>query len=181
MMKTRHVRTAEKWFVAALLAMLAFVLLHDWIPLGHFNDISGIRAEKSDAELILTTVVNGLSFSIVLIIALIFLGKPYPLWARFWLVIHLFWIIYGAASAWWIPYFFGTTPDMVQSYATMFGNTHAFLPVRNGIVPNTIHTVFHFTLLSTWFLALYLAITAGRRHTSPQHGAEHAHDNFPTK
>lgn len=175
----RQVRTSEKWFVAALVAMLAFVLLHDWVPLGPLNDISGIRAEKTIRELILITVLNGLSFSVVLAIALVFYGKPYPLWARLWLVIHLFCIIYGAASAWWIPYFFGTTPEMVQSYATMFGNTHAFLPVRNGIVPNTIHTVFHFTLLSTWVLSLYLAITAGRQHTSRQHDTEHVHGHFP--
>jgi len=159
---TRHIRSAEKWFVAAVAGMLAFVLLHDWVPLGPLNDIQGVRSVMTARELIITTVVNVLSFATVLAIALVFLGKPYPLWARLWLVIHLFFILYGAASAWWIPYFFGTTPEMAASYAAMFGNTHAFLPVRNGIVPNTLHTVFHLTLLTTWLLSLYLLFTGGR-------------------
>jgi len=52
---------------------------------------------------------------------------------------------------------------MVKSYTTMFRNTHAFLPVRNGIVPNTIHTAFQLTLLSTWVLSLYLSAASGRK------------------
>lgn len=169
----RHIRASEKWFVAGLVLMLLFVLTHDWVPLGNLNDLDGIRSEKTWDGLLLATVLNGLSFLIVLIITLTFLGKTCPVWARLWLVIHLFCILYGALSAWWIPYFFGTTQELVQAYATMFGNTHAFLPVRNGIVPNTIHTMFHLTLLLTWLLSIHIAATGGRK-TKRTKEADHA-------
>jgi hypothetical protein len=64
----------------------------------------------------------------------------------------------GAIRAWWIPYFFGTSPERVERYNDMFGNTHAFLPPRNGIVPNTLHCVLHLGfLLSFLFYVLELA------------------------
>jgi hypothetical protein len=31
----------------------------------------------------------------------------------------------------------------------MFGNTHAFLPERNGIVPNTLHCILHAATVAT--------------------------------
>jgi hypothetical protein len=38
-----------------------------------------------------------------------------------------------------VPYFFGADERRVERYRVMFGNTHSFLPERNGIVPNTAH------------------------------------------
>jgi hypothetical protein len=43
----------------------------------------------------------------------------------------------------------------------MFGTTHAFLPERNGIRPNTLHIILHMATLIT--LVLLGALTALHR------------------
>jgi hypothetical protein len=44
---------------------------------------------------------------------------------------------------WWIPYLSRAEPERAARYQIMFGNTHRFLPTRNGLVPNTAHTCFN--------------------------------------
>ncbi|MBE3562597.1 MAG: hypothetical protein IMX05_02540 [Hydrogenibacillus schlegelii] len=74
--------------------ILAFFLLHGWIPLGPLNDVSA----------------------------------------------------------------FGAAPELVSRYQAMFGNTHAFLPVRHGIVPNTAHVILHFATLTAFLSAVAVAL-----------------------
>jgi hypothetical protein len=38
----------------------------------------------------------------------------------------------------------------------MFANTHTFLPMHNGIAPNTLHVIFHTVLLATAVLLVCL-------------------------
>jgi hypothetical protein len=45
-------------------------------------------------------------------------------------------------------------PDRAARYRAMFGSTHAFLPERNGIVPNTLHCLLHAATV-----AMLLALT----------------------
>jgi hypothetical protein len=59
----------------------------------------------------------------------------------------------GAMFAWWIPYLFGGSPERAERYKDMFGNTHSFLPPRNGIVPNTLHCVLHLGFLLSFLLS----------------------------
>ena len=160
----RNIRTVEKLFVAGLLFILLFMMLHDWIPLGRFNDLEGIRSQHTISEIWFTTAVNTVSALVVLIITVAFVGKTYPVWARIWLVLHIGGILAGAITAWWIPYFFGADQDLAARYQIMFGDTHSFLPERNGIVPNTIHVVFHSVLVLVWLIAIYLAF----RKSSPK-------------
>ena len=61
---------------------------------------------------------------------------------RFLWIAYLFLFI-GELEAWWIPYLRGAKPERVARYETMFGATHAFLPVRNGIRINTLHVILH--------------------------------------
>jgi len=47
---------------------------------------------------------------------------------------------WGAIISWWIPYLFGTgTHETMERFNNMFGDTHAFLPIMNGMIPNTLH------------------------------------------
>jgi len=52
-------------------------------------------------------------------------------------------------DAWWIPYLFRYEPERAVRYQVMFGATHAFLPERNGIRPNTLHVILHLFTLAT--------------------------------
>lgn len=154
----RKVSVSEKAFICGLGLILLFMLLHDWVPLGTLNNVQAVKMEHSISELMKITAIQTLSILVVIAIALTYVGKKYPLWAKLWLVIHLGSILTGAILAWWIPYFFGTSPERVDSYSLMFGDTHSFLPIMNGIVPNTIHVFFHLTLLITWILAIYISL-----------------------
>ena len=42
-----------------------------------------------------------------------------------------------------VPYLLRAEPQRAARYRIMFGNTHSFLPVRNGLVPNTAHIMLH--------------------------------------
>ena len=55
----------------------------------------------------------------------------------------------GELTAWWIPYLTRPQPARAARYRLMFGRTHAFLPERHGIVPNTLHCLLHLATVAT--------------------------------
>ncbi|KYD12790.1 hypothetical protein [Caldibacillus debilis] len=101
-------------------------------PLGLFNDPASVRRENTTGELLLVTVVNGLSVDTLLLLAGLFAGKKYPLWLRSWFVIHSVLILAGAAKAWRLPYLFGADEKRLQRNQAMFGGTHSFLPEKTA-------------------------------------------------
>lgn len=157
-MMKRKITISEKAFMIGLILILLFMLIHDWVPLGALNDVEAIKSQQTTSELLQITALNTLSILIVMVLAMAFIGKRYPIWAKLWLVIHLGFIAAGVIIAWWIPYFFGADQETIDRYDAMFGNTHAFLPEMNHITPNTIHVFFHLVLLVTWILAIYISI-----------------------
>jgi hypothetical protein len=133
------------------------MIVQDWIPLGALNDVEAIAATQSTSELITTTLIGVIQILLLLGGVLFFIGKKYPVWAKIWLIIHPACIFIGALVAWWIPYLFGVGAEArVDRYNVIFGNTHAFLPVINGIVPNTLHTLFHLILFTCIVLTIYI-------------------------
>lgn len=154
----RRISFSESLFIFGLGLLLIFMLIHDWVPLGSLNNVQAIQLAHTKSELVQMTTIQTLSILIVIIIAVIYIGKRYPIWAKLWLIIHLGCIMVGAIFAWWIPYFFGSSEERVGRYNFMFGDTHSFLPAMNGIVPNTIHVLFHLTLLLTWILSIYIGL-----------------------
>lgn len=156
----RRIRTSEIILLIGLGFILLFMLVHDWVPLGQLNDVKAVSESRSVNELIVVTLIGAGQILLLLVLMLLFMGKKYPIWIKLWLVIHQGFILAGALLDWWIPYFFGFgAEERVERYNVMFGNTHAFLPVNNGIVPNTLHVAFHFTLLVCLLLAIYISFT----------------------
>ena len=68
-------------------------------------------------------------------------GFPHWLIATLWIANGI--LLAGQLRAWWVPYLLRAEPTRAARYRTMFGKTHAFLPVRNGMVPNTAHVLLH--------------------------------------
>jgi hypothetical protein len=60
----------------------------------------------------------------------------------------------GQIRAWWIPYLLRPEPTRAARYQIMFGNTHSFLPSRNGMVPNTAHILLHLATAATLIFLL---------------------------
>lgn len=134
--------------IALQVFVVAFIALHDWTPLGALNDVAAVQAADTKGKLIVVTVLSTLPFAIGLG-ATIFYARPrFPEWLMWYL-----WIAYGVAAyglvrAWWGPYLLYQDPVRASRYHAMFSRTHAFLPMRNGIRPNTLHVILHLTIIA---------------------------------
>ena len=134
---------------------VAFLLLHDWIPLGSLNDVRAVAAEDSVGKRVWTTLLSALPFVLTLYFSVRTAGAPWPGWVHQWLWICYGLLFVGQLRAWWVPYLGGGSPARAERYGRMFGRTHAFLPRRNGIVPNTLHVLLHVATLATLVLLIW--------------------------
>lgn len=122
--------------------VVLFVALHNWIPLGALNNVSGIRVEFPTGKLLVTTLINFTPVAIGLAVSVLYVLRGHPGWVFWWLWITYGLACYGSFKAWWMPYLFRPDPQLAARYRTMYAETHAFLPERNGIRPNTLHVLF---------------------------------------
>jgi hypothetical protein len=138
--------------------VVLFVAIHDWVPLGRLNDVKAVRASDGAGKLIAVTVLSTLPFAFGLVESLIHAtGLPD------WLMIFL-WVSYGIATygllrTWWAPYLLFEEPARAARYQAMHGATHTFLPLRNGLRPNTLHVTVHLAVIA--MIADLTALTFG--------------------
>jgi hypothetical protein len=131
---------------------LAFLLLHDFVPLGRLNDVRAVQAADPRAKLMMVTLLSAAPFVFGLALSLVFLARPWPGWLLGWLWVTYGGLMLGQLRAWWVPYLLVSEPARAARYQAMFGATHAFLPERNGMRPNTLHIVLHASTLATLVL-----------------------------
>lgn len=156
----RNIRLSEKFLVAGYMLILFFMAVQDLVPLGALNDLEALASVESFDEIIVTTLIGVVQILLILGGVLLFIGKRYPVLIKIWLIVHPSCILLGAMISWWIPYLFGTgTEEKIERFNLMFGHTHSFLPVINGMVPNTLHTMFHLMLLICVILTCYIFLT----------------------
>ena len=125
-----------------------FLWLHDRVPFGRLNDVAAVRSQDTTARLIRITLIPSAPFTIGLV-SVIHFGGHSPGWLIDWLWISYGVIFVGQLRTWWVPYLLQPEADRVARFRAMFGHTHSFLPVRNGIVPNTAHPLLHTATLAT--------------------------------
>ena len=131
------------------LFQVLFLWIHDWVPLGRLNDVTAVRNQDSFGRLMVVTLVQSVPWTIGLAGSAWYLGRAYPRWLDLWLWITYSLLFVGQICAWWIPYLFKPEPKRAERYRQMFGNTHSFLPKKNGIVPNTAHFLLHVATAAT--------------------------------
>jgi len=134
-------------FLGCELYVVLFIALHDWIPLGRFNNLSGIHAVDTNGKLLAVTALSTLPFAIGFAASVYYASVRFPVW-----LMVLLWISYGAGlygmlRAWWVPYLVIEDRVRAARYRARFAGTHAFLPMRNGIRPDTLHVSFHAVFL----------------------------------
>lgn len=143
-----------------LLALQAFQVLvlwtHDVVPLGRLNDLPALHRVYSTRRIFWTTVLQSIPWTIGLALSLRSLGRPYSGGLVMWLDYSYVALFLGELRAWWVPYLFYNDEPRAARYRAMFSQTHAFLPERNGIRPNTLHIALHVATAAT-LLVLYLA------------------------
>lgn len=141
---------------AALLLFQAiqvlFLWLHDSVPLGRLNDAPAVHAADSRSRLVAVTLIQSVPYTLGLLFSVRYFGQPWPGWVRNWLWISYGLMLLGQLRAWWVPYLMRPEPERAARYRAMFGSTHAFLPVRNGMVPNTAHVLLHSATAATLIL-----------------------------
>jgi hypothetical protein len=138
--------------------VVAFIAMHDWVPLGRLNDVAAVRAHETKRRLAIVTALSTLPFAVGLAGSVASLGSRFPDWLIVWLWASYGVAAYGMLRTWWAPYLLFEEPARAAKYATMHGRTHAFLPMHHGMRPNTLHVVFHIAVVV--ILAL-LAVKAG--------------------
>lgn len=138
------------------LVVVIFLALHDWVPLGRLNSLAGIRSVDSLNKRIWTTAISTAPFAAVLIVSGRFVAAGYPNWLRWWLWGTYLACAYGILRAWWIPYLWAADPERAQRYNVRFAGTHSFLPLRNGMRPDSLHVAFHSIILATLVLLGFL-------------------------
>lgn len=146
-----------------------FLALHDWLPLGRLNDTRAVRAQDSAGKLLLTTLLSTAPYAWLLLLSAHHLHDAIPAPLTPWLAGAYGLLFLGELRAWWFPYLSGTSPERTARYRAMFGRTHAFLPERHGITPNTLHVILHtFTLLTLVLLAVAIHTGAARILLEPR-------------
>jgi hypothetical protein len=141
-------------FLALQALVVLFLLLHDWVPLGRLNNLAAIRGEDSLARRIFVTLLPVVPTAVCLYFCAIHFGQAYPDWLQMTLWITYCTLLLGLLRAWWVPYLFGTDPERAARYQIIFAGTHSFLPRRNGMAPDTLHSAFHACVLATMALLL---------------------------
>ncbi len=141
--------------LALQLFQVLFLGLHDWVPLGSFNDLRAVQAADPRAKLIRVTLISTLPYAFGLAASLR-CASGFPGWLIWWLWITYALLFLGQLRAWWLPYLVTPDPARAARYRTMFGRTNSFLPERNGITPNTLHIVLHIATLATLILLALL-------------------------
>ena len=128
---------------------VAFLWMHDWVPLGRLNDVEAVRRQDTFGRLILVTLIQSTPFTLGLWWSLQRLGQPFSSWPVRWLTASYSILLAGQLRAWWLPYLLRPEPERAARYQAMFGRTHVFLPLRHGLVPNTAHVLLHLATLVT--------------------------------
>ena len=134
-----------------------FLALHDWIPLGTLNDVTAVRGANPGPQADCCDLHQPDSLCDRTRRQRRLPDRTYPAWLFWWLWISYGLLFVGELKAWWIPYLFHPEPERAARYQAMFGATHAFLPERNGIRPNTLHLILRVATLITLVILGVLA------------------------
>jgi hypothetical protein len=146
-------------FLGCQLLVVLFIALHDWVPLGNLSNPTAIRATDSRLRLFWVTVVSALPFAIGFVASARYAADGFPMWLMYLLWISYLAGFYGMLRAWWVPYLLVPDPVRAARYQERFANTHAFLPMRNGIRPDTLHLSFHAVFLVALILLCMLTFS----------------------
>jgi hypothetical protein len=142
--------------IALQVVQVAILWLHDWVPMGPFNDVKRVQAQDTRARLIRVTLIQSVPYTLGLIFSVTYQRTGHPAWLLIWLWVSYVLLFVGELRAWWWPYLIRPEPERAARYDKMFAGTHAFLPRHNGITPNTLHCVLHAATAGT-LIALAMA------------------------
>jgi hypothetical protein len=134
--------------IALQVYVTAFVALHDWVPVGRLNDVKAVRATEPAGRMITVTILSTLPLAFGAAESVLHISG-FPAWLTIFLWISYGVAAYGLLRTWWAPYLLFMEPERATRYQAMHGRTHAFLPLHNGMRPNTLHVTVHLAVIAT--------------------------------
>ena len=143
----------EITFLALQAVVVLFLLFHDWVRLGRLNNLAAIRNQDTLQHRVFVTLLPGVPAAIGLFFSAKYFGQSYPHWLEMLLWVTYGVLLLGMLRAWWIPYLVLPDKERAARYQIIFANTHTFLPRRNGMAPDTLHTLFHLVTMATVLLS----------------------------
>lgn len=146
-------------FLGCQLFVVLFIALHDWVPLGKLSNRPAIRAADTRRRLLLVTVLSALPYAIGFAASAYYAAIGFPMWLMYLLWISYLAGFYGLLRAWWVPYLLLEDPVRAARYQERFAGTHAFLPTRHGIRPDSLHVCFHAVFLTALVLLCVLTFS----------------------
>jgi len=120
--------------------VVTILALHDWVPLGKFNRVRTIRAERTLTQLFTVTAVQTLPFAFGLVCSAFYRYTPYPTWLYAWLWISYAAMFLGQVQAWWIPY-------IIRPLRAA--------RARDRVTPNTLHLLLHLATIAIVILLVF--------------------------
>lgn len=139
-------------FLTLQTGVVAILLLHDWIPLGRYNNLTALRSADNATARLASTLMPVVPTALGLYFSARKTAQPYThdLQLLLWITYSI--LLVGMLRAWWIPYLVRPEPKRAARYQVLFAGTHSFLPIRNGVVPNTLHIFLHVVTFATFVL-----------------------------
>lgn len=145
-------------FLALQAFAVLFLLFHDWVPLGRLNNLGAVQSEDPLGRRVFVTLLPGVPAALGLYWSATHFGRAYPDGLAWLLWITYGLLLAGILQAWWVPYLLIPDPRRAARYRNLFRGTHTFLPVRNGIAPDTLHCSLHGVVLAIVVMLLLRTI-----------------------
>jgi hypothetical protein len=133
--------------VTSSIAVYLYLLITEWVNLAPWNDVS----VSTSGQKISGSLINAVPFGLLIAGFLLDL---------FWLKLLGIGVLLATLGVhfawWWVPYFWGTSQEHVETYTRLFGQTTKFLPARGGNpIPDAHYVTLHVLTLINLIIASF--------------------------
>jgi hypothetical protein len=146
-------------FAALITLQFLVIAFHDWLHIPGWTHGRQVHAALGSVKMWVASLINSLFPGLAAFYALYYWHRPKPGFVLTYWIIYCTVTVFGAITAWWIPYFRGTDEKTKDLYAKMYAGTRQILPPHGeNPRPNLLHLYFHALFLSTLFLSIVLRL-----------------------
>jgi hypothetical protein len=144
-------------FGALIVIQFVVVVLHDWLDIPGWNHGSQVQAAIGRRTLLIATIINGVFPATAVVFVLLYSASPRPSFVTSYWLIYCAVTVISAVAMWYVPYFFGASPEKKKLYSAMYARTRQTLPAHgDNPRPNLLHVFFHLLFVATLGLAIAL-------------------------
>jgi hypothetical protein len=137
------------------------VALHDLVNIPGWAHGAQVQSIVGRRKLWLATLINSTFPGLAVGFAIFFWNRPRPEFVTDYRILYCAVTLGFAIAMWYVPYFFGTTPERKMDYARIYEGTRQVLPARrDNPRPNFLHVCFQVLFVINFVLVLVLRLRA---------------------